>query len=534
MDFHKLKNYINDDTLSDWFDIMYSNHKCYRIDNKNNFLLRIENKKKEYITKFLDHFDSDPNYVSDLDYDTIKEKIKNKEKFICYHPKLYNDKYKLYVIPDLIFHRDLFLKYFPDVKVDIPEYIIFDILYKIIYFNSEKNDILNKNNITYHKCKLYVSSDSLNIKNKGYFIAREYRHRENKLNKKESIGFFEFKREHKELVVNGLKWLQKLNENYDKWSVYPEPSIIELYPNMNYKQGRWQNEKRILAELIKEITLIWNISYKERCNLLHKGIKKWNDPLLLNNIYSYKVNEYRNFDVQNKMIHINLNDEIDIKPRKIKNYDFIQKIKDTSNSIILDIESIINEDINDDYFKDEYYTELPRIAIIGTINNNTNVFKDFTIKYISNEEEKKIINYWTNYLFNIFKDKKIKVYHWGNAEKSYIKYMKQKYNDINFPEFELIDLLYYFKKEPISIKGCFGYGLKEIVKCLYNLNLIDNQWQEDLDGLEAMIKIIEVSDKSKIMNIPLKRFKEIKNIIYYNYMDCRVLVDILQLLHSMI
>ena len=81
-------------------------------------------------------------------------------------------------------------------------------------------------------------------------------------------------------ILSGLKWLKKLNDNYDKWSIYPEPSITELYPNMNYKHGRWQNEKRTLAELIKEITLIWNISYKERCNLLNKGIKFKTDDSL--------------------------------------------------------------------------------------------------------------------------------------------------------------------------------------------------------------------------------------------------------------
>ena len=38
----------------------------------------------------------------------------------------------------------------------------------------------------------------------------------------------------------------------------PQPSIDELYPNMNYKENEWTNEKKTLAELIKEITLVWN------------------------------------------------------------------------------------------------------------------------------------------------------------------------------------------------------------------------------------------------------------------------------------
>ena len=112
--------------------------------------------------------------------------------------------------------------------------------------------------------------------------------------------------------------------------------------------------------------------------------------------------------------------------------------------------------------------------------------------------------------------------------------MKDKYPELNYPAFEMIDLLHYFKLEPIRIKGCFGYGLKEIVKQLYNLNLVENQWQDDIDGLSAMIELTKKSELALEQNIPIKRFAEVKKIIYYNYMDCRVVVDILKMLEKMI
>ena len=106
--------------------------------------------------------------------------------------------------------------------------------------------------------------------------------------------------------------------------------------------------------------------------------------------------------------------------------------------------------------------------------------------------------------------------------------------ELEFPDFELIDLLSYFKLEPITIKGCFGYGLKEIVKQLYNLKLIENQWNDDTDGLGAMVQLMKVSELAESQNIPIKRFTEIKKIIYYNYMDCRVIIDILKMLEGMV
>ena len=161
------------------------------------------------------------------------------------------------------------------------------------------------------------------------------------------------------------------------------------------------------------------------------------------------------------------------------------------------------------------------------------IFKDFTIKYLTNEEEEVIIKYWLNFLKKYFKDT-IKIYHWGNAEKVYLEYMMKKYPELKYPKFELVDFVKYFKEEPITIQGCFGYGLKEIVKQLYSFNLIENQWQDDTDGLEAMIQIMKTSEEAEQKRIPLKRFTEIKKIIYYNYMDCRVIIDILELLQTMV
>ena len=68
---------------------------------------------------------------------------------------------------------------------------------------------------------------------------------------------------------------------------------------------------------------------------------------------------------------------------------------------------------------------------------------------------------------------------------------------------------------------------------LYNLKLIENIWIDDTDGLDAIIEIINKSQLAKENNIQIKRYIEIKKIIYYNYMDCRVIIDILKLLRTM-
>ena len=539
--FHELKNYLLNDSLSDWFDKISLLSDDFKKDKKNSFYEEIEKQKKEYHNHFLFFLKNNTKIYEYLNNNTTRDIMKNKEKCIFYKPELYHQKYDILVKPDFIIHRDLFFEIFNKVNLsdsvsqNLPEYIIFDLLYKKISFNADKSDILNDGTIFYHKCKLLIATECLYKKHKiGFFIAKDYKHRDKTLPKKENIGVFSLSDDYKEKINNSISWLHKLNKNYNEWIIYPKPSCIELYPNLNIKIGHWNGEKKLLGELIKEITLIWNISYSKRCILIEKGVSQWNDPLLLSNIYPYQIKDNKRKFIQDKIIHINQQDSIKISPRKIKNKKFIDIIKNKQNSIILDIESILDLKEKENYFNNDINIEKPRICIIGTIISETNIFKDFTIRYCKNSEEKIIIQYWLSYIKKQINNDIIKIYHWGNAEKVYIDYMKKKYPDLTYPQFEMIDLINYFKMEPITIKGCFGYGLKEIVNSLYNLELLNDKWIDDTNGLDAMTELMKTSEEAQIKNIPMKRFIKIKNLIYYNYMDCKVIVDILQMLEDMI
>ena len=86
-------------------------------------------------------------------------------------------------------------------------------------------------------------------------------------------------------------------------------------------------------------------------------------------------------------------------------------------------------------------------------------------------EEKNIVYNWIQTL-KLCENNYVKIYHWGNAEKIYLLNLKKKYTDIDFPKIILIDLLHFFRSEPIIIKDCFNFGLKSIGKALYKHNLI--------------------------------------------------------------
>jgi len=533
--FHDLKNYIINDPLSDWFEKINDKYNAYESTKPSKFEITLREKKHKYKENFINTLmDTNHHTAIHLDYHSVKDRIDMKHKCIFIKPNLYHEKYNVSVIPDFIIHRDIFCELFNEFHIpDLPLYIVSDIVYKTVNFNSDKTDLINDNNLYYYKCKIYLCNEILGYNDYGILFAKEYRFKDSILKKKSVVGRFLFHNDMRDKIIHGLAWLDNLNNFYDEWLIYPKPTIHELYPNMNIKTGPWIKEKKRLAEEIKEITLVWNISYHKRCLLHDKGIYTWQDPMLLNNIYPYEIKETERRRIQEKMIHMNKQTELKISPRRIKNLDFINHIKDKNNSIVLDFESVINLEERTSYFNDIKRDEIPKICIIGCINLKNDVFKDFTIKYLDLNEEEKIIKYWLQYLKRVVGND-IKIYHWSSAERVYIDYMKSQYPHLDYPNFTYVDLLSYFKMEPITIQGCFGYGLKEIVKMLYNHELIKNKWTDDTDGLEAMIEIIHKSEDALDKRIPIKRFNEIKKIIYYNYMDCKVIVDILEMLENMI
>ena len=100
------------------------------------------------------------------------------------------------------------------------------------------------------------------------------------------------------------------------------------------------------------------------------------------------------------------------------------------------------------------------IFMIGCFVNfkdkKKNEFNQFIAKDLTDEEEKKIITEWIDYM-NFFEEKfnlKSKIFHWGKAEQSIYKQVTSKFE---FKKLNFIDLLDVFKTEPIIVKDSFSY-----------------------------------------------------------------------------
>ncbi|AYV80235.1 MAG: DnaQ-like or DEDD 3'-5' exonuclease, partial [Gaeavirus sp.] len=106
--------------------------------------------------------------------------------------------------------------------------------------------------------------------------------------------------------------------------------------------------------------------------------------------------------------------------------------------------------------------------------------------------------------------------------------------NINLPWFDLMEV---FKnpEHPIIIKNCFSFSLKEIVKNMHNHNMIKTVWAELDDALlSAFIArdIYEHNTKTKTKskdntNTNTNTNTNMQEIIEYNFIDCKVLQEIL-------
>lgn len=519
------------DPIIDYFEMNKDN---YDKDNESSYKRYILNETNKYREKFLNKIIeiSELNIKKELTINETIEKIKNNYPLII-NGKLLNKKDNLIINCDIIIKNKLFRKLFPKI-INIPfhlilkrdDYLLINLTYSTVNFSIDLKNINNDNLIFYKKCKLYefqkIFNQYTNDNSKCFIMAKEYKYKNIILEKKDFIGYITKDEKIIQKIKNAKKWIQYFHNNFKELRIYPEPSCNELYPNMNNHESEWENEKKKLAEEIKEITLIWNISYEQRCDLINNNIKCWDNPKLLK-----ELKETKNKNIQEKIIHINKQNDILISPRINISQKFKNILEKKKCEIFFDIESFLSFDEKNGLFDDIHPIKEPILAIIGLLYKNN--YKDFTIDDFSIKSEEKIINEFIKYLHYISKDEIIYIYHWGHAEMNYFNYIYKNYSYLEFPKLELINILDYFRTEPIIIQGIFNFGLKSIGNALYKHKLIQTTWNKNDNGLETMINFKEIC-KNNNKNIPLKRYIEIKDIIEYNNIDCQVLYEIIQFL----
>ena len=344
----------------------------------------------------------------------------------------------------------------------------------------------------------------------------------------------------------------------------PKELNISLRPNMKNKYDyKWVSAKKIIAQQRQEFTLLWNCGVSRRNTALNNGLRTWNDY----KEYCLNKGGYQN-SVLAKIIEINSlenkkenkNDDILILPTdklEIQMYELLPPRNDPFITIDFETTNNLNDDFS--YLPEKGGEEM--IFLIGitiviprnynlaeevdNIKNCKKYYQDlyeyryfpFFIKNMYLDDECKILRKMLKLLDDIKKwlnIDEITLHHWSNAEPSFFnKMFGRQYDYLSEEEIDFIDtinfadILYIFKYQPIIIKDAFDFSIKTIGNAMYKHGMIKTIWTGDANGLSVMLDINKYSKEADILNINLRDFKEINDIIIYNMIDCQVLAEII-------
>ena len=562
-----LYNFLINDPLVDWLKFKKKD-QLYNINNANSncFGKYILQKGKDFETSIINLLKNQHSisYVSD----TITEMSLQKTRQlmfdgvpIIHSAPLQNSKTKLQGIADLLIRSDYISNIFNEKVINDEEmyckknkldkeyyYIVVDIKFSTLPLRTDGIHLLNSSNYTAYKAQCLIYTEAVGLiqgytPNIAFLLGRRNKCTKNGikntvyncLDKLGRISYDTIDKDISNKTKLAVKWLRDLKKHGHKWKVSP-PSRKELYPNMCVDSGMWNEEKYMIAEDIGEITQIWYLGVKHRNLALSKGIKSWKDKKC--NCKNLQIKGSRSSTID-KILKINRQNKSKIEPKIIQNNLYKWKDKQ-SNEVFVDFETL--NDVYDDFSELPMQKQKDMIFMIGVgyIENDEFQYKNFCCSNNSREEEFSIMNE-----FNLFMAELgfPKMFCWY-AEPNFWKIAEQRQfdlacvncdeerKDLISDEWQIanwVDMCDVFKNEPIVIKDCYKFGLKNIAKAMYKHKMIKTNLNSDCDnGLLCTVKAWHLYNS----NCDIENNKVMNDIKKYNTFDCKVLYEIVEYLRQ--
>ena len=544
----KTHNYLYNDQLSDWLQlygrnqtILYKNNtKSYELNFKN-FLM---NKGIEFEKEIIKYYKQQFDCIKVADFYNVRDvkrtfQMMTKGIPIIYSAPIFNRTNNTYGIIDLLVRSDYINKMYnqPIISQSLEHYKapylpgnyhyrVIDIKYSTLNLCSDGKHLINSGRIPCYKSQLFIYNQAIGeyqgyIPNETYIMGRRWKYTsKGKQYSNESsndrLGVIDFNGKDNtfiEKTYKAIDWYRNVHKNGINWTLYP-PSIPELYPNMCIDSGSWNQMKQKISKNIGEITMIWKCGIKHRKNCHKLGILNWKDNRCNSKTLGFKQNTNTAKIVDN-IINVN-------RLKSTKNNILYHNLKDwpkkSVNELYVDFETFTDVCENiDDIPNQKKFNIIFMIGVGYTDENNNWVYKSYICKNKTKNQEKIILkNFYQDYV----KLRRPKVYYWS-AEKHFWN-KSSDYHTLN-TNIKWIDMCELFKQHTIAIKGCFGFGLKNIVKSMREHNFINTKLDSECNnGMMAMIKAwncynnIDNPHNCAIM----------KDIEKYNEFDCKAIYDI--------
>jgi predicted RecB family nuclease len=484
---------------------------------------------------------------------------------IIYQGVLHDYENKTFGIPDLIVRSDYINKLMgydviseEEAKSGSPKlktpyhYKIIDIKHSNIPLRADGIHVLNSESIPAYKGQIHIYMVALNKVlgidiNKGYIWGKKYTWEScgvkydetNFLNKLGIIDYDNMDLEYVTQTKSAVEWICTLRNEGSNWKLLPIPCRGELFPNMkNEKDGHYRKLKNELNNQICEITNVWYCGIKRRQSAHAHQVYGWNDPKCDSKIMGFNPGKIAStvdqiLDINRQNTHLIRPSFITYDRKNWKNsskdtvefYLDFETLNSNFGSIIKD--GIISYDSNQFIF----------MIGVGYSKNSQWVFKTFLMKSKTSDAEFVMFNEFMEYIKLVLKTEKkshAKMYHWSFAEVGAYNSFKSRHasNKITDSHISFYDLNKVFINEPVTVHGALDFSLKTIAKALNKHELIKSVWDTSSpcsNGLNAMILANNLYEKTPrdIDQEPI-----MKEIIYYNEIDCKVMWEIHNLIRE--
>jgi hypothetical protein len=546
----RVRNYMLNDTLTDWLN-MYGDNKGFLRDNPElNFTEYIMKKGiefEEYIVEIIkSKFEKEFVEVSKrAEYPLYKKyrrqynetlKYMKEGKKIIYQGLLCNHTDNTFGYPDLIVRSDVVNTIFNDKVLSDKKtqkgcslspnwhYVVIDIKYTTLKYRADGKTLLNCGSFVPYKAQTLIYNRAIGIMQglvpgKAYILGRGWRHRDEKcgdpFNRCGRVEFFGKDNEIIEDTDNAIMWCKQLKKEGATWNVYPKPSVEQLYPNMCIQMDYpWGGAKREIAEKIGEITSVWmcGTSCREKC--FDQKIYDWRNSEF--NVQKLGIPKSA-VDTVSRIIKINTSDE--------KLYDFdrkaaqksIQSLGD-SNLLFVDFETTTG--VNN--VRCQNPTGVLFMIGVGVVINGEWTFKNYLCDRLDESSENKCVNQFIEFINDINKNgKPCKLIHYSNAEPQYFS----RFSHLLPSNTQWVDLLEIIKQCKLVVKGCLDYTLKSVAGKMYKNSLISTGYDDSKvsNGVQAMVVAFLSDERNELLSENL----HMKSVVIYNELDCRTMYDIL-------
>lgn len=344
------------------------------------------------------------------------------------------------------------------------------------------------------------------------------------------------------LVAEACAWQRRLRREGGGWQALPRPSLEALRPNLRADSDPpWRHAKRQIAEALEDLTLLPRVNPATRRAALARGLQRWSDPTC--SAAELGIGPRSAAERIDATLRANRSpaDGPVVFPQHIRANETSWRVP-AAAEFYVDFETVT--DLADDFSHFPHRGGQPLISMIGCGHleepgdPRSWRFAMFGVERLEESEELRVIEAWLAHLRGLCAQRgadlsDARIFHWSDAEVSFLggayNSAASRHQQPDWQHLPWVDLLAeVVRAEPVSVRGAFGSGLKEIVEAMHAAGLIDTVWGDGpADGLGASVATWRSDWESRTSGRPMSDFAVMAEVARYNEVDCRVMAEIL-------